>query len=450
MSIVCPKSIREEISTIIRAALKSVDPYKIVKERIKLDRNSLSIGSETYDLDQIDRLFLIGFGKAVIPMATGILDVVGDLISNGVLIPKYDDRIIVEKFPETLQVISGDHPIPSKKSIDAARGIVELLSSTKKDDLVIGLISGGGSSLAALPIVPIDVEDLNFHTQALLRSGASIHEINTIRKHLDLFKGGGLLRYIDPARSLHLILSDVIGNDLSVIASGPTSPDPTTFNDAIDTLRKYDLWEKAPDTIRDVLSKGQEGKIRETIKIDDPLLEKTNNQIIGSLLIAANAAMQEAESLGFHTEIYDLTMAGEARVNGMEFAQYIKCRKMEMSGSKTPICIIAGGETTVTVTGEGIGGRNQELALGAALKLSGVDGVHFFTLATDGEDGPTDAAGAYVDGQTIQRAQQLGLDPLEYLQNNDAYNFFRQTGELIITGPTGTNVNDLVFIFLDP
>jgi hydroxypyruvate reductase len=242
----------------------------------------------------------------------------------------------------------------------------------------------------------------------------------------------------------------VIGDDLSVIASGPTSPDPTTFSDAINVLKRYDLEENTPETIRQVLYKGNQGEIPETIKNNDPLLEKTSNQIIGSLQIAAHAAKQEAESLNFQTEILNLALMGEAKIAGKMLAQHLIKRKNDLIALKIPLCIIAGGETTVTVSGNGKGGRNQELALAAALEIDGIKNVHFVTFASDGEDGPTDAAGAYVDGQTVQRAKKLGLNAQEYLTNNDSYNFFIQTGELLFSGPTGTNVNDLVFMLVYP
>jgi glycerate-2-kinase len=247
-----------------------------------------------------------------------------------------------------------------------------------------------------------------------------------------------------------MILSDVIGDDLSVIASGPTSPDPTTFSDSIHVLKSYDLWEDAPASVRQVLLTGENGKIQETIKQDNPILEKSSNQIIGSLQIAADAAKQKAEILGFQTEILDLALMGEARSVGNKLAQYLKKRKTELSKLIIPVCIIAGGETTVTVSGKGTGGRNQEIALSAALELDGIANVQVITLATDGEDGPTNAAGAIIDGQTIQHAKEMGLIARDYLLNNDTYNFFMQTGELIFTGPTGTNVNDLVFMLINP
>jgi glycerate-2-kinase len=450
MPIICPRGFKVEISQILQAALNSVDPYQIVKKRLKKNGAILSIGNESVDLDLIDQVFIIGFGKAVLPMAKAILDVMGDKITSGILIPKHHDLRSIGEFPDNLMIFSGEHPIPTNKSLIAAKKISKLMSMTTENDLVIGLISGGGSSLVTLPIEPAEVEDLNILTQSLLRSGASINEINTVRKHLDQIKGGGLLRCIYPAMSIHLILSDVIGDDLSVIASGPTSPDPTTFSDAINVLKRYDLEKNTPVTIRQVLYKGNQGEIPETIKNNDPLLEKTSNQIIGSLKIAAHAAKQEAESLNFQTEILDLALMGEAKIAGKMLARHLIKRKNDLIELKIPLCIIAGGETTVTVSGKGKGGRNQEFALAAALELDGIENVHFVTFASDGEDGPTEAAGAYVDGQTVQRAKKLGLNAQEYLTNNDTYNFFIQTGELLFSGPTGTNVNDLVFMLVFP
>ncbi|MBM3137938.1 MAG: glycerate kinase [Chloroflexi bacterium] len=450
MPISSPNGLITEVNQIIQASLDAVNPYSIVRNLISRNSSHFSIGRKNFELDRIRRIFVVGVGKAVLPMAKGLLEVIGEDISSGILVPKHIGMDLSPRFLQKIKIFKGDHPVPTERSAIAGREIHNFLSSTRENDLVIGLISGGGSSLVTLPMEPVSIGDINKLTQTLLQSGASIQEFNTVRKHLDKIKGGGLLRFIHPARSIHLILSDVIGDDLSVIASGPTTSDPTTYQDAIHVLNSYGIWGEIPSSIKELLLKGEKGEIPETIKPEDPLLEKVDNCIIGSLSIAANEAKRKAESLGFRTEIIDLELIGEARSNGSQLVHYLKNRLSDFSGSDSPICLIAGGETTVTVSGRGTGGRNQELALAAALELDGMNKVQILTLATDGEDGPTDAAGAIVDGQTIQRAREIGLNAQNFLLNNDAYNFFKKTGELIFTGPTGTNVNDLVFMFIYP
>ncbi len=450
MRIRSKKNINEDILKILRSALEAVDPFEIIKDAIYMDGKELSICGNLFSLDNIGQLFLIGFGKAVLPMAKAAIEKLDKKISAGVLVAKHIDDKEIFNFPTDIKITTGSHPVPDEKSVQAAEMIIQSLKDVKENDLIITLISGGGSSLVTLPREPLTIKDLNELTQILLRSGATINEMNAIRKHLDQILGGGLLKFYHPARSINMILSDVIGNDLSVIASGPTSPDTTTFSDAVDILKKYGLWERQNHKIKKVLTQGMHCEIEETIKDNDQLLEKTNNRIVGSLAIAAQGAKHEAESLGYQSEIYVLDLSGEAEKVGKKLAQFIKKKKGDVGQIEKPLCIIAGGETTVTVNGNGKGGRNQEIALSAAIELEGSTKITFVTLATDGEDGPTDAAGAIVDGQTIFNAKEMGLNSNEYLENNDSYNFFSKTGELIQTGSTGTNVNDLVLIFAYP
>jgi hydroxypyruvate reductase len=400
-------------------------------------------------MDEINRIFVIGFGKAVIPMAHAVFERLRGRITAGVLVAKHIKDKEIISFQETIRITCGEHPVPNEKSIEAAKMIIQMLklADLKGDDLIITLISGGGSSLVTLPREPVSISNLLELTRELLRSGATINEINTIRKHLDEIKGGGLLKSFGTANSANLILSDVIGDDLSVIASGPTSLDPSTYSDAINILNKYDLWKDLNGNIRHVLGQGADGKLPETIKENDPLLTNAQNWIVGSLEIAAQAAKLKAHSLGYQCEIYKLNLKGEAKVVGTELANYIKSKAIHTDLSKKPLCIIAGGETTVTIHGSGKGGRNQELALAAALELKGSKNIDLVTLATDGEDGPTDAAGVHVNGQTIGDAELIGLNAEDFLRENDSYHFFEKTGELIRTGPTGTNVNDLVLMF---
>jgi glycerate-2-kinase len=341
----------------------------------------------------------------------------------------------------------GSHPIPSEKSVDATSAMLEVLKKTTTNDLVIGLISGGGSALMTYPVEQVGLAGLQNVTSLLLKSGATIEEMNTIRKHLDLVKGGGLVKHISPARSYHLILSDVLGDPLSMIASGPTSADSTTFEDCLEIINKYGINKLMDDKAMAFLKDGAAGLKEETIKEGNTILKDHQNLIIGSLSIAANAAYKQAISAGFDAKIITTSLRGEAREIGAKLA----CQLVELVKNKKPdekpICLIAGGETTVTVKGKGKGGRNQELALAAAQILNGINNCAMITFATDGEDGPTDAAGGYVTGETIGTGVIMNLDSQEFLDNNDAYEYLEKVGGLIKTGPTGTNVNDLVLMF---
>jgi hydroxypyruvate reductase len=326
--------------------------------------------------------------------------------------------------------------------------MVDLLRTAGARDLVITVISGGGSALVDLPAENIDLAQLRELTDGLLRSGATINEMNAVRKHLSLVKGGGLARIASPARVVSLILSDVVGNPLDVIASGPTVPDTTTFRDAWRVLERYGLADSVPRPIANRLRAGMRGEVPETPKEGDPIFDRVQNVVVASNDLAAEAATARARELGFNSLLLSTFVEGEAREVGKLFAAI--ARELAAFGRPCPrpACIVAGGETTVTVRGGGKGGRNQELALSAAIKIAGVDDVMIVAAATDGSDGPTDAAGAIADGSTVARATDAGLDPADYLARNDSYSFFERLGDLIKTGPTNTNVNDLTFVYL--
>ncbi len=310
---------------------------------------------------------------------------------------------------------------------------------------MLTLISGGGSALFTLPVEGVSLDDLTALTRLLLASGAEIQEINTLRKHLDRVKGGQLTRLLAPARVASLILSDVVGDPLDAIASGPTVPDPSTYAQANAVLEKYDLMDRVPASIRSHLERGQRGQLPETPKPGDPIFERTANQIIGSNRLAARAAAEQARREGLSADILTTSMTGEARLEGLKFAR----RGALLAAGETPrpACLISGGETTVTLQGDGLGGRNQEFVLAAVTEIGGLDQIALVSLATDGGDGPTDAAGAVASGETLLRARQLGLDPDDFLARNDSYHFFEPLGDLLKPGPTQTNVNDLAFFF---
>ena len=346
-----------------------------------------------------------------------------------------------------VRIREASHPVPDAAGVEATGAIVELLEEATADDLVICLISGGGSALLTMPAEGISLTDMQQTTDALLRSGASINEINVVRKHMDRVKGGGLARLAAPAQVITLVLSDVVGNPLDAIASGPTVPDTSTWAEAGAVFDRYALWPLAPESVVERLRVGLEGRLPDTPKPGDPLFEHTQTVVVGSNLLACLAAASAGEQMGLNAQVLTTYVEGEAREVGRVLAGLL--REVDASGHPLarPCLIVAGGETTVTVRGQGAGGRNQELALAAAFGLRGVRDVLLASIGTDGNDGPTDAAGAFVDGSTLERAATLGLNPHDHLANNDSYHFFDRLGDLIRTGPTNTNVNDLYLLF---
>lgn len=399
----------------LSAALKAVDPYDAVKKY----------------LPNIDgRVYSLGIGKASVPMLTALAESIP--LSGALAISKHASSPPSNLFP----VLLGGHPIPDARSVHAGERVLEFVSSLREEETLVCLISGGGSALMTAPLIPL--EDLQTLTSMLLSCGANINEINTLRRHLDRVKGGGLAR-ATKANVISLILSDVIGNSLEAIASGPTAPDPTTREDALAIFEKYKLEDSALFSILQSLVSSLE-----TLKPDDPIFSRVQNIIIGDNKLAAQAALEQARQDGFHAEILTNELQGEARDAGVMLARKLRD---EISKRPRPFCLIAGGETTVTIKGKGKGGRNQELALAAVNDLRDLHHVMLIALATDGDDGPTDAAGAVVTGESARRAESLGLGAADHLSRNDAHSFFDALGDLIKTGPTSTNVNDLTFLF---
>lgn len=441
----------EAIYRILNAALDAVDPKKAVEAHLRVDANRLFVGETVYDLNKLCRVVLVGFGKAVLPMAEAAVAALGDRICGGALIAKQTPGGNPQRhLPLSIQVFFGTHPLPSGENLRGSRALLDQVDDLCADDLVICLVSGGGSALFTLPVDGISLDELQTLTSLLLASGADINEINALRKHLDQVKGGGLAQRVAPARLVTLILSDVIGSPLDVIASGATAADNSTYLQAYEVLGKYDLIMKVPKSIREVLQRGMEGELPETLKAGDPVLDGCQNRIVGSNKDAAAAALKIAEAVGFKSMLLTTFLQGEARQVGVVMGSIL--REMAQSGQPLarPACLMAGGETTVTLRGGGRGGRNQELALGAAPLLDGLTDVLLVTLATDGEDGPTDAAGAVVTGNTLARARALGLDYRRHLRDNNSYAFFDGLGDLVRIGATGTNVNDLAFLFTLP
>jgi len=436
------KKARELALKSLEAAIKAVDPKSIIKSKIGLKGSVLQVNGHTFDLKKFKNIYVVGGGKASGSMAEALEEVLGDKITGGLVnIPKGSKhRTKIVKLHEA------SHPIPDESGVEGTRKMLEIAEKAGENDLVICLISGGGSSLMPMPRGEITIADKRRITEDLLKCGATINEINTVRKHISEFKGGWLAKKAYPATILNLILSDVLGDPLDFIASGPTVPDSTTFSDAIKVLKNYGLWDRAPESIKKVLTDGEKGLIPETPKADDEAFKKVFNVVIGNNRAASMAACETLKSEGLNTLLLTSLLEGEARHVGTVLASLT--REVLASGNpiKKPAGMVAGGETTVTVTGKGRGGRNQEIALAASLKIRGLDGVVIASLSTDGVDGPTDAAGAIVDGKTIARAEALGLRAEEFLADNNSYGFFSQLGDLILTGPTGTNVNDVSVI----
>ncbi len=435
---------REKVLPILSAALEAVDPINAVKRHMSLTDDELRIGQRIYSLSKYRNIYVIGGGKAGASMAKAAEEILGEHLTAGLINTKYG--YLMET--EILRINEAGHPIPDVAGMTGARQMAELAVRASDDDLVICLISGGGSALMTLPVEGITLADMEALTSALLRCGATINEINAIRKHISQIKGGNLSRLAYPAEVVSLVLSDVVGNPLDVIASGPTVSDSSTFVQAYGIVERYGLLDELPPSIVQHLRRGKEGTILETPKKDDPVFAKTYNLIIASNEVATQAAMAKAEDLGFNTMLLSTFVEGEAREVAHVFSAIAKEILHSGKPVSRPACVVAGGETTVTIQGEGKGGRNQELALAAAIQIEGLDEAMIVALATDGTDGPTDAAGAIIDGSTVQRGGEKSLSASEYLANNDSYRFFEALGDLIITGPTNTNVNDLTFVFV--
>ena len=433
------EKLRGDARAIFDAGLKAVDPIKAVKNHINRNGNTLRVQGIEYDVGAYENIYVIGMGKAAASMAKAVEDILGDKLTAGIVNVKYGHTVPLNK----IKINEAAHPVPDEAGLKGSQEIIELLKKTSEKDLVICLISGGGSALLPLPAGNLTLEDKQAVTKSLLECGADIHEINSIRKRISAVKGGRLAEHVYPSTLISLILSDVIGDDLDVIASGPTVPDTHTFHDCRNIIQKYKLDQRVPKSVIEYIEKGCCGEIEDTPKSDSSVFERTQNAIVGSNILAVSAAKKKAEELGYNSLVLSTFIHGETK----EVAKVHTAIAKEIISSgnplKKPACIISGGETTVTIEGKGLGGRNQEFVLAAALDIEGLNDVVMLSGGTDGNDGPTDAAGAIADGTTISRANDLGLDGYKYLCENDSYNFFKPLGDLLITGPTNTNVMDL-------
>jgi glycerate 2-kinase len=434
---------RELAINALNAALEAVDPKFIIHSQVKVKDNTLKIGNLSLNLDEFKKIFVVGGGKASGCMAEALEEILGDRVKEGIINVPY---ACPPSKTRKIKLQHASHPIPDVSGVKGASQMLDLVSQAEKSDLIICLLSGGGSSLMPLPCSDVSLEDKRRVTDALLKSGATINEINTVRKHISGFKGGWLAKKAYPATVVNLILSDVVGDPLDSIASGPTVPDPTTFHDAIEILKIYGLWDKVPNSVKKVLSNGQKGFIPETPKPGDKIFTKVQNIVVGNNRTASLAAYSNFKKTGLNVLLLSSCLEGQAKDVGTMLVSVAK--EIVASGNPVPkpAGIVVGGETTVTVLGKGKGGRNQEIVLGATLKMGIIDGAVIASISTDGVDGPTDAAGAMADGKTMFRSKELGLNPRNLLEENDSYTFFSKLKDLIFTGPTGTNVNDVSVI----
>lgn len=430
--------LHEDALKIVETGLVAADPVKAVKERVEIVEGKLIVGKQRFRIDKGVRV--IGFGKASASMALGIEEVLGDLVVDGVVIvPKGSNVPRLRR----VKVLYGSHPVPDESTLSSTRELLNTCSRRGEDDVFIVLISGGGSALFEIPAGPITLDDLRKTTSLLLKCGADIKEMNTVRKHISMVKGGRLAEYLYPATTISLVLSDVVGDPVEFIASGPTAPDTTTYSDAISILKRYNIWDSVPESVREVLIKGLKGELPETPKPGSPIFEKVVNVIVASNYLSLKAMESKARELGYNPLIITSMMEGEAREVGKFIASIMKNVKNYDEPVKKPAALLMGGETTVTVRGSGVGGRNQELALSVAISIANLDNMVFASIGSDGIDGVSDAAGAIVDGDTVARGKELGLNPFETLANNDSHTYLKKLKSAIYTGPTGTNVNDL-------
>jgi glycerate 2-kinase len=427
------------LRAIFAAALRAVDPFEAVLRQADHIRSRFAAGG-------CNRLLILGFGKASVPMAAAVEATLADLSPEGVVVTK-------EGFTQPgklrrIQVREASHPLPDARGMAATEEIIRLARGADERTLVVVLVSGGGSALLVAPAEGLTLEDKQETTSLLLHAGADIHGLNAVRKHLSRVKGGQLAEFLFPAPSLSLILSDVLGDRLDVIASGPTTPDGSTFADAVAIIERYHLAGRIPSPVLSHLRNGAVGAVPETPKVASRVFTSGETVIVANLGMALEAARREAEQGGFRTVLQPEPVTGEAREAGRRLARRA-LDAMAWNAGGAPLCLISGGETTVTVRGSGRGGRNMELALAFALEIEGMDGVTLLSVGTDGNDGPTDAAGAFADADTVARGRRAGCDPERALGRNDSWTFFKKAGGLFRTGPTGTNVMDLQIVMLD-
>ena len=447
-------SLRNDALSIFQAGILAADPYESVKNCLFVNDQQLTILLDLEDKTKIrtgqwSKVHLIAFGKAACSMAKAAQEIIPAhlLAGSGIAVTNYENVTAIDQ----VEIVGAAHPLPDEAGLNAALKCAERIRQAQKDELVLVLVSGGGSALIPYPADSITLQEKSATTNLLLASGATINEINCVRKHLSRLKGGGLARLATPADLHAFILSDVLGDDLSAIASGHTVPDPSTFEDAIAVFTSKGIWDKVPVSVQQHLQQGKLGKIPETPKPGDITFNKSTYTLIGSNAISVKATFKTAQDLGYEARLYDTHLCGEARNAAEKWVHYSK--QIIDNGIDQPLAMLAGGETTVTLKGDGRGGRNQEMALAFAIaaQQQGLTGYWtFLSGGTDGRDGPTDAAGGIVDQDTLNRMIQAGIDPLAMLDNNDSYTALKSSHDLLDTGATGTNVADLQILLIHP
>lgn len=422
------------------SGLSAVEPSKLVKENIK-------IVFEEIEKAKRKKVVLFSIGKAGYKMAKGAMEELKDYVKNGIVLTKYGHLEKKEVIFPNLKIIEAGHPVPDRNSLKGTKEILKKIEKEKENSIFLIMVSGGTSSLLVYPKEGINLKEKIKTTEILLKKGANIFELNCVRKHLSKVKGGNLLKFIYPAPTISFIISDVIGDKLDTIGSGSTTPDETTFKEAMEILLKYKIEKKVSENVLNLIKKGVEGKIEENPKINDKIFKNVKNVLIGNNSIALKEIQKKAEEKNIFSKIISKDIQGEAKEMGKYLAN-IAIEEKKNKKIEAPLLLIFGGETTVNVKGKGKGGRAQEVALSFAKEISGLEGIFFLSAGSDGTDGPTEAAGAIVDGNTIREGEKLGLKAKEFLENNDSYNFFKKINSLFITGPTGTNVMDFYLILI--
>ena len=443
-----PATMRETLLDIAKRAVAAVRPGPALRQAVRREGDRLTVDGAEYDLSRFKRVLLLGAGKASASMARTLEDILGDRLDLGLVVTKYDHGLDLRR----TEVLEAGHPVPDEAGVRAADRLLELASSATADDLVLCPISGGASALVPAPVPPLTLADKQEATRRLLACGAPIHEINAIRKHLSRFKGGGLAGALEPATVVTLIISDVVGDPLDVIASGPTAPDPSTFADCLAVLDRHRLCGSVPSGVERVLAEGAAGRLPETRKPEDDCFRRVQNVIVAGNAMAVDGGAEAARQHGYLPVVVDSAMQGEARDVARDM---VRLAGEYCAGGREPappVCLLAGGETTVTLRGDGKGGRNQEFALAAGLEIAAMGErgrrIAVLSLGTDGTDGPTDAAGAWVLPDTL--GPDLMRDAKDALERNDAYAFFTRTDTLLKTGPTRTNVMDVAAVLVAP
>jgi hydroxypyruvate reductase len=431
---------RDAARAIWQAALAAADVRPLVHRHVRrVGSGSFEVAGRRIDIAPSGRVIVVGAGKASGAMAAALEEVLDDRLHDGYVVVK-DGYLVPTR---RVSLVEAGHPVPDPRGEEAARAILERAQHAAEQDVVFVLISGGGSALMPAPVPPVTLDEKRAMTRLLLGAGATITELNAVRKHLSSIKGGQLARAAAPARVVTLVLSDVIGDPLDVISSGPTAPDSSTFATAVDVLQRRGVWESVAPAIRARLEAGVRGEIPETPKPGDPIFLHVSHHVIGNNALVTDAAVARAAELGYRPTMLTRALEGEAR----DVARDLVTRARALP---PPAGLVAGGATTVTVRGPGHGGRCQELALAAAIELDGLADVVLLAGGTDGTDGPTDAAGGLVDGSTLSRMRAAGVDPRAALDANDAHRALAASGDLLVSGPTCTNLLDLYLVLRGP